>query len=407
MSVEALLEKVNSAIEKVDKEVRSIADQALQEAKATGANTKEVKEAADRGLRQLADLLNASTALTQRLETLEANNKELEQRLDASRRAPGGENRKSLGQMVVESEDLKNFAAKGAKGTVVIEVKNAITSLTPGSAGDLIWSDRLAEIVGLPRRQLTIRQLLTQGRTNSNLVEYAKMITRTNNADMVTEGGTKPESNYVWDRADAPVRTIAHWVHVSRQAMDDIPQLQTEIDGELRYGLDLKEEMEILKGSGQGQHLEGLVTAATAFNPAFTVPDEQAIDVLRLAILQASLAEYPADGIVLNPTDWARIELLKDGENRYLWSTPRALGVPTLWGLPIVVTQAMDVDEFLVGAFRTAATIYDRMDTEVLISSEDRDNFIKNMLTVRAEKRLALAIKRPAALITGDLGNVT
>jgi HK97 family phage major capsid protein len=67
----------------------------------------------------------------------------------------------------------------------------------------------------------------------------------------------------------------------------------------------------------------------------------------------------------------------------------------------------MDVDEFLVGAFLTAATIYDRMDAEVLISSEDADNFTKNMLTVRAEKRLALAVKRPAALVTGDFGNIT
>jgi HK97 family phage major capsid protein len=60
-----------------------------------------------------------------------------------------------------------------------------------------------------------------------------------------------------------------------------------------------------------------------------------------------------------------------------------------------------------VGAFRMAGTIYDRMQTEVLISSEDRDNFVKNMLTVRAEKRLAFAVKRPAALIYGDLGLIT
>ncbi|RYE64054.1 MAG: phage major capsid protein, partial [Oxalobacteraceae bacterium] len=126
------------------------------------------------------------------------------------------------------------------------------------------------------------------------------------------------------------------------------------------------------------------------------------IDILRLALLQASLAEYSADGIVLNPIDWADIELTKDGEQRYIFANVIQMAGPQLWGRPVVATQAMDQDEFLTGAFRMAAKIWDRMDTEVLISSEDRDNFIKNMLTVRAEKRLALAVKRRAALVTGD-----
>jgi HK97 family phage major capsid protein len=227
------------------------------------------------------------------------------------------------------------------------------------------------------------------------------MTERTNNAAVVAETMQKPESNYVWAAADAPVRSIAHWVPVSRQAMDDVVQLQGEIDGELRYGLDLAEENEILKGDGTGQHLHGLVPQADDFVAAFTPESPTMIDTLRLALLQATLSEYPADGIVLHPTDWARIELTKDGTERYIFANVLQLAGPQLWGRPVVDTQAMDEEEFLVGAFKVAAKIYDRMDAEVLISSEDRDNFIKNMLTVRAEKRLALAVKRRHALITG------
>src|SRR5690606_37169751 len=129
-----------------------------------------------------------------------------------------------MGRQVTESEELKAFVARGAKGTLTIKVNQAIDSSNT-SAGDLIWSDRETAIVGMPRRQLTIRQLLGQSRTTSNLIEYAKQTTRTNNARPVTEGTEKPESNYVWDRADAAVRTIAHFVHVSRQALDDAAQL--------------------------------------------------------------------------------------------------------------------------------------------------------------------------------------
>lgn len=114
------------------------------------------------------------------------------------------------------------------------------------------------------------------------------------------------------------------------------------------------------------------------------------------------IAEYPADGLVLHPTRWAKIELTKDGEQRYIFANVIQMAGPQLWGRPVIATQAMDEDEFLAGAFKMAAKIWDRMDVEVLISSEDRDNFVKNMLTVRAEERLALAVKRPAALVAGS-----
>ncbi len=402
--IEALLSEVKSELKRVGDDVKKTAEQALQQAKDAGKTTGEVKAKADELLIVQTKLSDAQSKLEQKLEALETRNQDLEQKL-AARRGGGADKAKSMGEQVVEAELFKGFVTNGARGTLRLPVKNAITSIDT-SAGDLIWSQRETEIVGMPRRQMTIRQLLTQGRTNSNMIEYAKQTTRTNAAAPVSEGAQKPESNYVWDRADAAVRTIAHFVHVSRQAMDDAAQLQTEINGELRYGLMLQEELQILKGDGTGQNLSGLVTEATPYSAAFAVTGETMIDKLRLALLQASLAEYPADGIVLHPTDWARVELTKDGEFRYIFASVMQLAGPQLWGRPVIETQSMDADEFLVGAFRTAATIYDRMDAEVVISSEDRDNFIKNMLTVRAEERLALAVKRPAALITGDFGNV-
>lgn len=402
-NIERLLGEVKSELARVGGDVKQTAEDALKQAKESGTLTAEVKQKADELLMAQGKLSAAHDKLTERLESLETKSTDIEQRV-ASRRGGGSEQSvKSLGQMVGESDDLKNFINKsGAKGAVRIVVQNAITSAT-GSAGALITPHRDTELIGIPRRQMTIRQLLSVGDVTSNSVEYARLVTRDNKAATVAEGALKPESNYVWEPDDAPVRTIAHWVPVSRQAMDDIPQLQSEIDGELRYGLDFVEEAQVLKGDGTGQNLHGLVPQATAYaNPGVTVINPTKIDILRLAILQASLAEYPADGIVLHPTDWADIELTKDGEDRYIFANVIQLAGPQLWGRPVIATQAMDIDEFLVGAFRMAAKIWDRMDTEVLISSEDRDNFVKNMLTVRAEKRLALAVKRPGALVTGD-----
>ncbi|WP_320188875.1 phage major capsid protein (plasmid) [Agrobacterium rosae] len=400
--VEKLLADVKASLKEVSDGVKQTAEEALKQAKANGTITDELKNKADKLLTDQSKLTEAQNKLTEKVEQLSTRNADLEQKL-AGRRGGGQDEPKSLGQMVGEHASIKQFVEQGAKGAVSVTVQNAITT-SGASGGALAAPQRDTEVVGLPRRQFFIRQLLQQGRTTAGIIQYARLKTRTNNAGVVAEAALKPESNLVYEPADATVRTIAHWIPVSRQAMDDLPQLQSEIDGELRYGLDFVEEAQILKGDGTGQNLFGLVPQATDYaEPAgITVASKTKIDVLRLAILQASLAEYPADGIVINPVDWADIELTKDGENRYLFATIIQMLGPQLWGRPVISTAAMSGDEFLVGAFQMAAKVWDRMDTEVAISSEDRDNFVKNMLTVRAEKRLALAVKRPGALVTGD-----
>src|SRR5690606_28950216 len=116
-----------------------------------------------------------------------------------------------------------------------------------------------------------------------------------------------------------------------------------------------------------------------------------------------ALAEYPPNGIVLNPINWHNIETMKDGESRYLIGNPQGTLSPTLWSLPVVPTQAMGVGKMLVGAFDLAAQIFDRQDATVEVSTEDQDNFVRNKVTIRAEERLALAIYREEALVYGDL----
>jgi HK97 family phage major capsid protein len=179
--------------------------------------------------------------------------------------------------------------------------------------------------------------------------------------------------------------------------------LQSYIDGRLRYGLKLKEEAQLLKGSGVGLNINGIFTQASAYaNPGVTVQAETAIDRLRIALLQATLAEYEADGIVLSPIDWAMIELTKTADNQYLFTTPTGLAVPGLWGRPVVATQAMTAGDFLVGSFQQGAQGWDREDVSVTVSTEDRDNFVKNMVTILCEERVGLTVYRPEAFVKGD-----
>lgn len=332
---------------------------------------------------------------------------EIEQK--AARGGGGEQGPVSAGSRFVEADEFKSFAGQTRpRGRVIVEVKD-ISSLTTdaaGSVGTLVQPQRAAPVT-LPQRRMTIRALLAPGTTSSSSIEYDKETGFTNNAAVVAEGTLKPQSEIQYEEAISHVRTVAHWMRASVQILADAPALRSIIDNRLRYGLAVAEEAELLTGSGTGQHLSGLITEATAYAAPGGLVDTTMIDRLRIAMLQVYLAEYPPNGIVLNPIDWTFIELMKDELGRYLLGNPGGSPIDArLWGLPVVPTQAMGVDKFLVGAFDLAAQIFDRQDATVEASTEDQDNFVKNKVTIRAEERLALAIYRPEALVYGDLGRV-
>ena len=339
---------------------------------------------------------------------LSATMTEIEQKL-ARRGGGDAEEYKSMGQRFVDDEGVKGFMQRPpSKGGVSVDVK-AITSVTTdtnGAAGDLIVPDRQGGIVAVPERRMTVRDLITPGRTNSNAIQYVQETGFVNSAATAAEGTLKAESTMKFDLKTVPVATIAHFVQASKQILADAPMLASYIDGRLRYGLAYAEELQMLKGDGTGSNLLGMVPQATPYQvPAGSgLVADTMIDQLRYAMLQAVLAEYPATGHVLNPIDWARIETLKDEMGRYIIGNAADGAAPRLWRLPVVETPAMTADKFLTGAFKLAVQLFDREDANVEISTEDRDNFVKNMVTIRGEQRVGMAVYRPAALIYGDFG---
>lgn len=373
-------------------EVKRFAEEADKKMKAGEQLSAEAKTAADQALVKLNEIAARMTEAEQKL---------------ARRGGDESPEVKTVGQRVLDDESVKAFLADRARGKSRVSVSlKAITTAGgggDGAAGALVEPTRVPGIIAPPDRRMTVRDLLTPGRTGSNSVEYVRETGFTNNAAVVAEKAQKPESSISFEEDNAKVATIAHWIQATKQILDDAPMLQSYIDGRLRYGLMYVEEQELLKGDGTGSHLHGLIPQASAFvSPIALVPGMTIIDQLRYAMLQAVLAEYPATGHVLHPIDWARIETLKDEVGRYIIGNPQDGTTPTLWRLPVVETPAMDVGHFLTGAFKLGAQIFDREDANVLLSTEDRDNFIKNMVTIRGEERLALAVYRPEAFVYGE-----
>jgi len=394
--MEKELEELGRQLKTAADEVKKTSETANAEIKNLGKLTEETKKTADETLIKHNEMAERMTELEQKL----------------AKRSSEPTLRKSLGEQVTESDDIKSMLARG-KGRASFACKAIISALTTdadGSAGDLIVPQRIPGVFGLPERRMTVRDLLSQGRTSANAIQYVKETGFTNLAATVTEtaGTAKAQSEIKFDISTASVTTIAHWVLATKQILDDVPMLQSYIDGRLRYGLMYVEENQLLNGGGTGTDLNGIYTQATAYS-APIVPTQGGIltkiDIIRLGMLQAFLAEYPSTGIVMHPSDWADIELTKTDNGAYLFANPQGGSEPRLWRLPVVETQAMTIDKFLTGAFKLGAQIFDREDANVEISTEDDTNFRKNLVTIRAEERLALAVYRPESFIKGDFSD--
>lgn len=372
------------------------AEQALEEARKTGDLSNETKKNVD-------DLANKFNALEIAKNDLETRLGDAEQKF-AQLPSNSSNGRATLSDLIIaDSAALTKFANQVQVGMRHrLNVQDALTSL-----GDVVPPDRLKETVGIEKVKLVIRDLIAPGRTQSNAIHWVQITGFVNNAAAVAEGAQKPTSELSYEPKITPVATIAHIFKFSKQSLDDLPQLASDFEMEMSYGLKLAEEKQILFGDGQGANLHGIMPQATVFSNLLDYENPTKIDILRLAMLQAVVAKIPATGHVLHSIDWAGIELEKDTTGRHIVGSPTGGGLGSLWTLPVVESNLPEFNgQFLTGSFKYGAQLFDRELAHIVIASENSDDFEKNMLTGRCEERLALAVKRPQAFIKGDFATI-
>ena len=342
----------------------------------------------------------------------------------------------TLGEAFVKSDAYKDFINRYAVsgGLIPSSVKGIqsqpmqmpgfkalITGASATSAGAATQNDRFGAITDLiGEREFTVRDLCTQGTTNSDTVEYVRVTAKTNNAAPVAEattsalpaaptpaggevaaGGYKPESSMALEVVSTTVKTIAHWMAITKRAASDAGQVRTLVDNFLRYGLMEEEEDQILNGAGTGENLTGILQTSGILTVGSAGTDLDAVvDAIRT--VRVTGRRRPT-GMVVHPNDWYSTGFLlaKDSAGNYLIGDPAAGidQVANLWGLRVVVTEAMTENTILVGDFRQAV-IWDREQAAISVSDSHADFFIRNLLAVLAEERLAFGVLDPQAFCT-------
>ncbi|MFJ9113013.1 phage major capsid protein [Streptomyces sp. NPDC102283] len=356
---------------------------------------------------------------------------------DGTRRTASGfqlpSRKKTLGQEFIETPEYKalmgqatdgRFGAKQRVQSGLAGFKSLVTGGSDTSGGAFVVPDQLGLQVGLDsfQRPLRLRDLVTPGTTTSDSIEYVRMTSFTNNAAPVPEatsaanptapgsagalvpnagGGYKPESGLAAVKINTAVKTIAHWMPITKRAIGDAAQVVTLIDAFLRYGLEEELEDQMVQGDGTGENFEGVANVSGVQSQAF---DTDVFTTVRKAKTKVRLiGRSIANGVLLNPLDLEAIDLKQDNEARYYFGGPGGVGTAqTLWGMPVIETEAVPAGTAYVGDWRKTI-LWDRQQATIQMTDSHMDFFVRNLVVILAEMRAAFGVIQPNAFVEVDL----
>lgn len=342
--------------------------------------------------------------------------------------------RRSAMQRFVESEQYKRARETGSVKTEPVKVPSlhrrggsAIqfndarvdpqelrSLITSGSlSASMVQPDVLPTIYRARERDLRMRDVLINAQTSSDSIIFLQENSFTNNAAEVAEAtttsnGTKPESALDFTEATAPVRTIAHWVPITRQQLADAAWLRTYVEDRLRVGIMRREDGQILNGNGTPPNLTGILNTSgiqnldeTYFTGAPVINAGQPVEnfnrIRRAKRMVRITGGATPTFLVVNPEDLEELETIGDANRQYYGPGPFTNGdFQRIWGLPVVESENIAAGTALVGDGLMAAVV-DREDTQIYSTDSHSDFFVKNIIVILAEERIALPVFRPIA----------
>lgn len=384
--------KIMGALDNVEKKLDDMSKKADEEIKNLGKVSNDTKTAVDNlGVEQ--------RTLADRLVKLEQRTTQVKDDEGKTIDLPG--------QLFVKSEAYTNFIGAGSKLKVFgeVEMKNTVTNAIANT-----FSERRPGLVEGAFRVFTLEQLLTKIPTTASAVEWVQENVFTNAAAETAEGTAKPQSSITFTPKVMQVSTISHFLKITTQMASDNAALAAYINRRMIYGVNLRAETQIFAGNGVGANLSGLALAGNFTAHGYTAAALTALelqnnrfDLIGKMIGDSAAADYPADVVILNTVDWWTMRLAKDPQGRYILGDPGIDAPPKLWGVPVVASNAVPAGNVWVGSLAQAATLHDRENVGVALSDSDGDNFQSGLITIRADRRLALTVEKPAACRYGAL----
>lgn len=405
--LEEKLDALNKVIEEKDKRFDELMEKAIKQAD-ENAETKG-KAISDSLKNEVKSEMEAREVLQKQVDELSVSIGKLGEF--------GMKQSKSFVEKIIEHLDsdevFKSFQS-AKKGVYVYQPKEMTffgnvlqkaDTMTPASntTGQVTPIQRLEGIQYDPDRPNHVREIMNVIPTSTDTIYYFTETMDTNATQVTAPGADKGQSEVSVTAASETVTKISTYLSLAEEMLDDIPGMTAYLTVRFSKKLKVKEDQQILYGTGSSNQIQGITPLAQAYDgDEVSLASIQQIDVLRAAIAQARVDEYAPTRILLHPNDVRDIDLLKEGtSNAYIHNGIFGMR-PTIGGVPILETTAITQGDFLVGDFGLGATIWDRKQAMVKFSDQHSDNFIKNVITVVFEERLAQTVERPNAFVYGN-----
>ena len=274
------------------------------------------------------------------------------------------------------------------------------------SSRDATGVTRVDGIKRDPANVTNMMGIIPVGSTDSNVIRFVKESSYTDNGGAVAEGSAPTDSSFDLTATDAVVQKMTAVMTISQEMLDDTPALSSYLSQRIPNKLSATIDDQLIGGSGSTPNLLGLLNGGTAWSAggfANAIESAQELDVLYVAMNQLALANFSANGIVLNPTDFHKIALLKDTTNEYLRgnSLVSADGFFRINGVPVYMNNKISAGSFIVGDFAQGSQVWQREGVRVDFGYEDSDNFSKYLVSVRGIARIAHSVYLPNAYSVG------
>lgn len=326
---------------------------------------------------------------------------------------------KSIGEQFTSSEGFKNIRKGGRFSTGGVDLSTPgvgakATFTEAAGAGGLIVPQYSQQVVDILFRRLVVADLYPSGQISSPTYIYPKESSVTNAAAAVAEGGLKPASDLNIVQVTEKLSKVATTLKVSDETLEDVPATQAYINGRLTLFVQLTEEDQLLNGNGTAPNMPGLLNRSgmqTAIAAGGTSQPTIADGIFQQMTAIRFNAFVEPDAMVINPLDWQTLRLTKDQNGQYYAGGPftgaygggQGVNPPeSLWGLKAVVTPAIARGTVLIGSWSMCAQLFRRGGLTVEATNSNEDDFLHNLVAIRAEERLLQAVYRP-----GGFGTVT
>jgi HK97 family phage major capsid protein len=319
--------------------------------------------------------------------------------------ADGVKDAKTLGEHFVKSGAQERFVKGVGQRTASAPEFKAATDVNTSDFGNGVSQGKVqyGGVVDTPLRRLTVANLLGSGTMQNTTLQYWVQGTVEGSPSTVAENGLKPSVHFNFAPVTEAMSKIAVITKVSDEAMSDTDYLVSVINSQLVGRLQIVEEDQLLNGNGTSPNLRGLLNRSgiQTYATSATYTENKAFDGIfhALTLVSTGSAQETADAIVINPVDYEKLRLAKDGNDNYRAGGPFTGGNPSLWGVRTVVTPAIAAGTVLVGAFGTAAQLFRKGGIQVDSTNSNEDDFTHNRVAIRAEERVLLAVYRPAAFV--------